>query len=241
MPKKRTLILAIAVFTAITSVMYFYGRSLWVPAYKNFTEKRTVSDIVAAYGIGARERMRPYFDSAGVSYPPGKIAFLGIKDTARLEVWAETETGPKFIRSYSIQALSGTSGPKLREGDKQVPEGLYAIEGLNPNSSYYLSLKLNYPNTFDLMHAVAEGRENPGTNIFIHGKQVSTGCLAMGDTAIEELFILAADIGKSNIQVAIAPYDPRSSQLSTDLELTWVSELYERLNSHFEQYKRSDS
>ena len=58
-------------------------------------------------------------------------------------------------------------------------------------------MKLDYPNAFDRLHANAEGRTQPGSNIFIHGKAASIGCLAMGDAAIEELFLLVSDIGIS--------------------------------------------
>lgn len=241
MPKRISLVLITAIFAVALSAMYFYGRPLWVPIYQKIVGKRTVSEVVATYSYGARERMRPYFESAGVPYPPNKITFLGIKNAALLEVWAETESGPKFIRTYPIKALSGTSGPKLREGDRQVPEGLYLIEGLNPNSSYHLSMKLNYPNAFDLKHAAADGRHKPGTNIFIHGKSLSIGCLAMGDFVIEELFILATDIGRTNIQVAIAPYDPRSNLLASADDSQWISVLYQQLNTYFSTYIRSES
>lgn len=240
MSKRIVLLILLVILIATTTVMYVYGRSLWVPAYQNFTGKRSVSEAVDTYGPDARERMSPYFTAANIAYPPGKITLLALKDAATLELWAETENGPRLIRAYPIQALSGISGPKLREGDGQVPEGIYSIEGLNPNSAYHLSMKLNYPNKFDLKHAQAEGRTQPGTNIFIHGKAVSIGCLAMGDPAIEELFVLAADIGSANIQVAIAPHDPRSRPLPTDIEPVWVSTLYGQLNVYFERFKRSD-
>jgi hypothetical protein len=219
-------------------ITYVYGRSLWVPMYQKYAGKRSLSDVVATYGPSARDRLRPYFSAAGIPYPPASAALLGVKDSALLELWASSDQGPTFIRRYPIKALSGVSGPKRAEGDRQVPEGLYKIEGLNPNSSYHLSMKLNYPNPFDREHAKTEGRHHPGSNIFIHGKAVSIGCLAMGDTAIEELFILAADIGPANIGVAIAPSDPRLASLPTDLQPAWVGRLYAQLNTHFSQYQR---
>jgi murein L,D-transpeptidase YafK len=115
----------------------------------------------------------------------------------------------------------------LRQGDKQVPEGIYRIDGLNPNSHYHLSMKINYPNEFDLFHAWQEGRTKPGSDIFIHGSAVSIGCLAMGDEAIEELFVLAAQVGVENIKVVIAPRDPRLYPLEADANLPeWTTELY---------------
>ena len=221
--------------------MYFYGRPFWVPMYQKVVGKRTVSDVVSLYGESARDRLSPYFSAAEVTYPAKQITLLGLKDSASLEVWAESESGPKLIRKYPIQALSGVSGPKLKEGDRQVPEGLYQIEGLNPNSSYHLSMKLNYPNAFDQKHAKSEGRNQPGTNIFIHGKAISIGCLAMGDSAIEELFVLATDVGRENIQVAIAPTDPRSRPLSTTTQPAWVGQLYGNLNAHFDRYRENEA
>jgi hypothetical protein len=237
MTKKRG-ILGITILSLFLggTLFHLYGRSIWVPVIHNIVGKRTVSDVLTVYGEPARSRMGPYFAKAGVAYPPTGITLLGIKDEQILEVWAEGSTANELIHIYPIHALSGVSGPKLLEGDRQVPEGFYDIEGLNPNSSFHLSLKLDYPNRFDLKHAEADGRDNPGSNIFIHGKAVSIGCLAMGDTAIEELFVLAADVGKSNMDVAIAPSDPRRKPLPTDISPAWVGQLYSDLNAYFNRY-----
>lgn len=200
--------------------------------------KRSIKDVVRIIGETTRKRLKPYFDKANIPYPPKKITLLALKDRAQLELWAETENRPVFVRTYPIKALSGDSGPKLREGDGQVPEGIYNVLWLNPNSSFHLSMKLNYPNSFDLRHARAEGRNQPGTNIFIHGRAVSIGCLAMGDRTIEELFILATDVGRANIKVVIAPTDPRIAELDPDSEIPWTAELYKRISNAFKPYKR---
>ena len=76
-----------------------------------------------------------------------------------------------------------------------MPEGVYAIEAFNSNSRFHLSLKLDYPNAVDRQQAALEGRDQLGGDIFLHGKDVSVGCLAMGDAAIEELFVLVARTG----------------------------------------------
>jgi len=241
MSKKLFLTSLLVVSAGVIVAMFFYGRSTWSPVYQKIIGKQTMEDVVATYGEPARSRLMPFFKVAGVSYPPTNITLLAIKDIAKLEIWTESPVGIKHIRTYPIKALSGTSGPKLIEGDRQVPEGIYEIEGLNPNSSYHLSMKLNYPNAFDRQQATSENRANPGTNIFIHGKTVSIGCLAMGDSAIEELFILAADVGKSNISVAIAPSDPRIKSLPTNAFPQWVSILYQRLTGYFSKYKPYES
>lgn len=214
-------------------LIYNYGRAYWHPLYVKVAGARTVDDVIQTYGEQARKRMAPYFAAADSSYPPDSVALIAIKEEAKLELWDTSSANPVFIRNYSVLAQSGVAGPKLREGDMQVPEGIYRIEYLNPNSSYHLSMKLNYPNDFDLTHAKAEGRSEPGTNIFIHGKAVSIGCLAMGDGAAEELFVLASDIGHRNIEVAIAPRDPRKTELSPIPDLPWTEELYQDLTAYF--------
>ena len=151
-----------------------------------------------------------------------------MKQEKRLELWARDSGEFRFIRDYYIQAASGVAGPKLRQGDRQVPEGIYRIVELNPNSHYHLSMKLNYPNGFDLLHARREGRSAPGSDILIHGKAVSIGCLAMGDEAIEELFVLTEHVGVENVKVVIAPHDPRAYPLKADSKTLpkWTPELY---------------
>lgn len=238
---RKATILTLCMLIAVITVggFYVYGRSLWHPFYLRIVGKQTVEDVIASLGPEARNRMARYFADADVPYPPKQISLLALKDSALLEVWAGPQSEPRFIRSYTIHALSGKPGPKLREGDLQVPEGVYQIESFNPNSSYHLSLKLNYPNRFDLKNAQAEGRTHPGTNIFIHGKAVSIGCLAMGDEAIEELFVLAHDTGLPNIQVLIAPTDPRKSKLDAQDHPKWVADLYQTLENEFRKYSPS--
>lgn len=194
--------------------------------------QRTVQDIFQIYGNHATNKLKTYFANAKVSYPPREVTFVALKQEKKLELWAREGGEFQFIRDYAIQAASGESGPKLRQGDKQVPEGIYRIAGLNPNSHYHLSMKINYPNEFDLFHAWQEGRANPGSDIFIHGRAVSIGCLAMGDEAIEELFILAAQVGAEHVKVVIAPHDPRTYVLEADAKdlPAWTSELYANIS-----------
>jgi hypothetical protein len=190
--------------------------------------QRTVGDILQGYGAFATRKLNAYFAKAKVSYPPREVIFIALKQEMKLELWARGSGEFRFIRDYHIQAASGVAGPKLRQGDRQVPEGIYRIEELNPNSHYHLSMKINYPNEFDLFHAWQEGRSNPGSDIFIHGKAVSIGCLAMGDEAIEELFVLTAQVGAENVKVVIAPHDPRTYPLKADIEEDpeWTPALY---------------
>ncbi len=235
--RETILVTGLAVFV----LLYFFGRGIWHPAYIKLTGKRTVADVISSVGEEARSRLLPYFNQAEVAYPPKEITLLATKNNRQLELWALKDGNPNLIRKFHVQAQSGVAGPKLREGDRQVPEGVYQIEGLNPNSSYHLSMKLNYPNEFDLKNAQAEGRENPGSNIFIHGKAVSIGCLAMGDEVIEDLFVLVHDVGKSNVKVVIAPSDPRESPLDASSKPEWVTELYETIENEFNGYIQNET
>jgi len=155
-------------------------------------------------------------------------------------LWARDDHAYRLVRAYDILAASGTAGPKLRQGDRQVPEGVYHIAGLNPNSKFHLSLKLNYPNEFDLHHAAQEGRFDPGSDIFIHGKDVSIGCLAMGDDAIDELFVLTAQVGAENVKVVIAPHDPRKRPLEPHVNglPEWTDELYAMISDEIQALSR---
>jgi hypothetical protein len=202
--------------------------------------KATVAERVAEFGPAARERMRPDFEKAGVAYPPRRVVLVGLKQEKRLEVFAAGVDGEmRFVRDYPILAASGTLGPKLREGDRQVPEGVYRIESLNPNSLYHLALRVNYPNEFDRAQATRDGRANLGGDIMIHGKSASIGCLAMGDEAVEELFVLAAETGVENVSVILAPADLRLSGVPKDASRPeWVGELYEGLRSELSHLKR---
>lgn len=122
MSKRLFLTSLLVVSTGVMLAMFFYGRSIWSPVYQKIVGKQTMEDVVTIYGDPARSRLIPFFKVAGVSYPPKKITLLAIKDMAKLELWAESPAEMKHIRTYPIKALSGTSGPKLNEGDKQVPE-----------------------------------------------------------------------------------------------------------------------
>lgn len=143
-----------------------------------------------------------------------------------------------WIIVYPIVAASGRQGPKLREGDKQVPEGLYRINAFNPNSQYHLSMLLSYPNRFDRAMGRKENRTNLGGDIMIHGKSSSAGCLAMGDEAAEDFFVLVAETGRKNVHVVMSPYDfyssPPPAMTKKDLP-PWTGELYEAIDARLKR------
>jgi hypothetical protein len=192
---------------------------------------RSIDSVVAEYGPAARERLRPHFERAHVTYPPQQIWLLAFKAERRVELWAGSGHDRHHIKDYEIQAASGDPGPKLRQGDMQVPEGIYRILWLNPNSSYHLSLKVDYPSAYDREKAHADHRTDLGGDIFIHGRAVSIGCIALGDPGIEELFVLAAEVGVANVHAIIAPHDFRQRPPSKGdhTRPAWLPELYQAI------------
>lgn len=188
--------------------------------------RRTVEGVVEEVGPVVRPSLARLFEEAGCDYPPGAVALVALKDEKTLEIWA-TDRSPAWrpVTRYPIRGASGGPGPKLREGDGQVPEGIYRIAGLNPNSAFHLSMKLDYPNAFDRERGRADGRTRLGGDIFIHGGSASIGCLAMGDEAIEELFTLVHDTGRDRVTVTIAPTDLRTRR-PPSAGPAWTDELY---------------
>jgi murein L,D-transpeptidase YafK len=200
--------------------------------------RRSVQDVHAMFGQAAEMRLRPAFDQAGMPFPPQQIALLAFKSEKRLELWAKSNNRWVMVKPYPIFAASGAPGPKLEEGDRQVPEGIYRIEYLNPNSNFHLSMKINYPNFDDMERAWDDGRTNLGGQIFIHGSAVSIGCIAVGNRAIEELFTLVDRVGAERVQVVIAPKDFRRSPVGPIYEWQpyWVPDLYANISTALRQY-----
>ncbi|MGC2315600.1 MAG: murein L,D-transpeptidase family protein [Bradyrhizobium sp.] len=112
------------------------------------------------------------------------------KQEAELEVWKQDRSGRfALLKTYPICRWSGDLGPKVREGDRQAPEGFYSITPaqMNPQSAYYLSFNTGYPNAFDK----ALGRS--GSQLMVHGDCSSRGCYAMTDEQIAEIYSLGRE------------------------------------------------
>lgn len=195
---------------------------------------------LAEISPGATPRLEEKFRSAKAVWPPAEVAFVTIKDEKTVELHARPEGGPwKLVHRYPVLAASGKAGPKLQQGDRQVPEGIYSISYLNPASRYHVSLRVNYPNAFDRQMAAKDKRKNLGGDIMIHGKAVSAGCIAVGDEAAEELFVLAANVGIENVKVVIAPSDFRRNGLppANPAQPEWVPGLYAQVASAMAPFK----
>ena len=129
-----------------------------------------------------------------------------LKEEGKLEIWkAKADNRFDIIKSYDICAWSGKLGPKVKEGDRQAPEGFYSLTPahLNPNSKYYLAINTGFPNRYD----AANGRS--GSNLMIHGACSSSGCYSMTDEQVLEIYAFARDAfrgGQTSVQLQAFPF-----------------------------------
>jgi len=203
---------------------------------------QAVDKAVVKYGLRMEPELKQYFANARVTYPPKEVALLAFKKERHMELWAKNENQSwRFIHTYPLTAFSGRLGPKLKERDGQIPEGIYRLTTFNPFSSMHLSMMINYPNYYDRLQASKDGRNRLGNNIFLHGKSLSVGCLAVGDRAIDQLFLLARRVGLSRVKVIIAPNDLRKSKpaTATFAQPRWLPDLYKQISAALNQFPRS--
>ncbi|HET8918173.1 MAG TPA: murein L,D-transpeptidase family protein [Xanthobacteraceae bacterium] len=136
------------------------------------------------------------------------------KEESELEVWKQDTTGHfQILKTYPICRWSGDLGPKLHEGDRQTPEGFYTItpELMNPNSNYYLAINTGFPNSFD------KANDRDGTFLMIHGDCWSSGCYAMTDEQMADIYALARDSfigGQPSFQVQAYPFHLTAANLA---------------------------
>jgi hypothetical protein len=235
---RRRVLAGVGLSTAAVAVLAIaippLRRRLLHPLFTRAEGPYTVEQRVAELA-DARARVSELCRKAGFSTGmPVRVTLLGLKDEKRVEVYG---FGPgdglaKLIASYPIQAASGVLGPKLREGDRQVPEGVYPIESLNPNSRFHVALRVGYPSAFDRRMAERDGRAQLGGDIMIHGGAASIGCLAMGDPAAEELFVLAAGVGVERVGAVLSPVDLRTRPMPDGVDTSgWRGGLYDAIRA----------
>jgi murein L,D-transpeptidase YafK len=128
------------------------------------------------------------------------------KQEAVLEVWKQDRSGRfALLKTYPICRWSGDLGPKVREGDRQAPEGFYSITPgqMNPQSAYYLSFNTGYPNAYD------RSLGHTGSELMVHGDCSSRGCYAMTDEQIAEIYSLGRESffgGQKSFQFQAYPF-----------------------------------
>lgn len=163
------------------------------PRVSNKVEQPLPSRLLAEISKKGMERNAP-------------IMLRIFKEEGKLEVW-KAKTNNRFdkVVEYDICAWSGRLGPKVKEGDRQAPEGFYPLTPyhLNPNSQYFLAINTGFPNQFDRANA------RTGSNLMIHGACSSSGCYSMTDQQIMEIYAFARDAfkgGQQAIQLQAFPF-----------------------------------
>jgi murein L,D-transpeptidase YafK len=218
------------------------------PAAPAPAKARTVSESSAplpgpARAKTAAARVRPALerDLTALGLHFGDPVFLrAFKEEKQLELWVLHRKTGKYalFHTWTIAAQSGKPGPKLAEGDRQVPEGFYSVppSAMKPDSSFHLAFNIGYPNAYD-RH---QGRT--GSLIMIHGNQVSIGCLAMTDAVIEQIYTLCAAAfskGQKSFPVHIFPFRMTAARMEKESANEWHA-FWKELRigyDHFEKNK----
>lgn len=160
-------------------------------------------------------------DLAARELEPGDPIFIRIfKEESELEVWVQGDETFQLFRTYDICYYSGRLGPKLRQGDRQSPEGFYFVNRgrMNPNSAYHLAFNIGYPNRYDRSH------RRTGSAIMVHGDCVSIGCYAMTDAGIDEIYTLAdaaLNNGQDFFRVHIFPFRMTPENMRRHRDSEW--------------------
>jgi murein L,D-transpeptidase YafK len=185
----------------------FFSISIY-PVNAQFLSKQLAQKRVKEAKKEKDEFLKQLFKEKGLSYPPKELFFRAFKKEGLFEMWAKDDLTGKFtlVKTYDICYASGVLGPKRRQGDLQVPEGFYYVDYYNPWSNFFLSVRINYPNTSDSI--LSPHKNKLGGAICIHGSCVSIGCISIQDENIKEVYwlmIQAHEAGQMNIPVHIFP------------------------------------
>lgn len=166
------------------------------------------SDERRAAAAKRRPVVEGLFQQAGLTMPAAQVLIRVFKQENELELWAADKADGQLVKvaTYGICYASGTIGPKKREGDGQVPEGIYTVPAYTSTWKYHLMMYLDYPNPTDR----ARNRQNPGSDIYIHGNCASIGCISMSDERVEEIWEATTGLqGKPNARVHVHVFPAR--------------------------------
>ncbi len=186
--------------------------------------------------------VKSFFAEKKIRYEGYELFIRAFKKEQVVEVWVKEKNKDEFVllHAYPFCATSGTLGPKRSEGDSQIPEGVYEINHFNPQSNFYLSLGINYPNASD---KILSDRQHPGGSIYIHGNCVTIGCISITDDKIKELYVLAVEAknnGQGKISVHIFPdrLDTNAIEKLSSSNQT-ITSFWKNLQPIYEDFKSS--
>lgn len=221
--RKTALYIVLPIVAALAGILGYFGQ---LPiGHANPDPAKVVQ--------GARQ------STINAGFEPGSPLFVRIfKESAELEVWLADKTGSwRHYKTFPICYFSGKLGPKLKEGDKQSPEGFYQVGNrqMNPKSRYHLSFNLGFPNRFDRQN----GRT--GSFLMVHGSCVSIGCYAMTNKGIEEIYGLASAAlaaGQKSFSVHIYPFRMNETNMKRHRQSKWYG-FWQQLKPAYDSFERS--
>lgn len=154
------------------------------------------------------------FNAKQITFPTKNLYLRIFKTEKIVELYASNTIEYVLIKKYKFTATSGILGPKIKEGDLQIPEGFYKIDAFNPASKFHLSFRINYPNKSDSVRN--KSIQKLGGDIYVHGGKSTVGCIPIGNKNIEELFqiCLQCYLLNSEIPVHIFPFKMDKDKLS---------------------------
>ncbi len=224
---------------------YAFGAALALGGAVAFgsDEETTIADeyglVYSEESIEARARVAPRLkrELAAQDLDWGAPIFVRIfKQPRRLEVWLEqADRSFRLFKTYPICEFAGGLGPKRSRGDDQVPEGFYSVNPhwMHPFSDYHLSFNVRYPNDYDQFF------ERTGGNIMVHGGCSSSGCIAMTDPRMEEIYTLAEAAirgGQPYFKVHIFPFPLTDANLKSYAKSPWV-EFWQNLKEGYDLFE----
>jgi murein L,D-transpeptidase YafK len=191
----------------------------------------TVAPEQAPQGYGKLGVPRVALDAAGEDALERRLAERGMKvgspilirifkSEAQLELWVEVSGRFELFATYPICNWSGALGPKLAEGDKQSPEGLYSIGSrqLHYSARWRRALDIGFPNSLD------RSLKRTGSDLLVHGGCTSTGCYAMTDAVMEEIFWFseaALSHGQKRIPLHAFPFRMTEENMAAHADSEW--------------------
>jgi len=163
--------------------------------------------------------LKKVFEKRGLQW--GSPIFIRVfKKERQLELWVKQRESFVLLNSYFIAGTSGELGPKLRQGDGQIPEGFYFVtpRQMNRKSNFHLSFNIGYPNQYDRAY------NRTGNLIMVHGSNVSAGCMAMTNDKIEEIYTLADAAfkgGQRFFRIHIFPFKMTDTAMQQNSDNSW--------------------
>ncbi len=204
-------------------VMWVASQITGVPLFHEFKDRarRFVERQLPVAPVGQRAKvaLEERLNAKGLRL--GAPVFVRIfKQEAELEVWMKDGLHYSKLNSYPICKFSGFLGPKLKEGDRQSPEGFYAItkKQLNPGSRHYRAFNVGFPNEYDRAH----GRT--GSALMVHGGCTSIGCYAMTDLGVGEIYRVVEKAlmgGQVSVPVHIFPFRMVAQKINAQPNGKW--------------------